>query len=85
MLVSVTGTLSRKHFLRFFGPRLWIDIAGRSATTGLPEKGGSGHNGGVWEWTSSVFDSYEGFEPSKLYPGWVIPSPRSLANANAGQ
>jgi len=27
---------------------------------------GKGHNGGVWEWTSTVFDKYEGFLPSKL-------------------
>ncbi|KAF8214994.1 DUF323 domain-containing protein [Mycena galopus ATCC 62051] len=29
-----------------------------------------GGNGGVWEWTSTVFDKYEGFEPSVLYPGY---------------
>lgn len=40
-----------------------------SATTG-GEGGGRGHNGGVWEWTSTVFDGPEGFEPSKLYPGY---------------
>ncbi|KAF9645796.1 DUF323 domain-containing protein [Thelephora ganbajun] len=38
------------------------------ATTGIPGKGGKGHNGGVWEWTSTLFDSYEGFKPSKIYP-----------------
>lgn len=32
---------------------------------GLP-----GHNGGVWEWTSTAFDSYEGFQASILYPGY---------------
>eukprot|EP00523_Entomoneis_sp_CCMP467_P006687 CAMPEP_0168735062 /NCGR_PEP_ID=MMETSP0724-20121128/9137_1 /TAXON_ID=265536 /ORGANISM="Amphiprora sp., Strain CCMP467" /LENGTH=827 /DNA_ID=CAMNT_0008782189 /DNA_START=171 /DNA_END=2651 /DNA_ORIENTATION=- len=26
--------------------------------------------GSVWEWTSTVFDSYEGFEQSKMYPGY---------------
>jgi formylglycine-generating enzyme required for sulfatase activity len=40
-----------------------------SATTGMPGKGGKGHNGGVWEWTSTSFDSYKGYEPSVLYPG----------------
>ena len=39
-----------------------------SATTGGGD--GRGHNGGVWEWTSTVFDGYEGFEPSTLYPGF---------------
>ena len=40
------------------------------ATTGLDKNGGRGHNGGVWEWTSTVFDAHEGFAPSKLYPGY---------------
>jgi formylglycine-generating enzyme required for sulfatase activity len=40
-----------------------------SATTG-GEGEGRGHNGGVWEWSSTVFDGYKGFEPSYLYPGF---------------
>jgi hypothetical protein len=40
-----------------------------SATTG-GEGGGRGHNGGVWEWTSTEFDRYEGFVPLSLYPGF---------------
>lgn len=43
-----------------------------SATTGSKRNGGKGSNGGVWEWTSTVFESVEGFEPSKLYPGYVV-------------
>ena len=27
-------------------------------------------NGGVWEWTSTVFDKVEGFKASVLYPGY---------------
>jgi L-histidine Nalpha-methyltransferase / hercynylcysteine S-oxide synthase len=34
-----------------------------------PKNGMQGHNGGVWEWTSTVFDTYDGFVASKLYPG----------------
>lgn len=26
--------------------------------------------GNVWEWTSTVWNNYEGFKPSKLYPGY---------------
>lgn len=40
------------------------------ATQGLESKGGKGHNGGVFEWTSSTLAPYDGFIPSKLYPGY---------------
>jgi hypothetical protein len=39
---------------------------------------GQGEMGGLWEWTSSVLEEREGFEPMKLYPaysgkcGWQI-------------
>lgn len=29
-----------------------------------------GHNGGVWEWTDTPFEGYEGFVPSVIYPGY---------------
>lgn len=29
-----------------------------------------GHNGGVWEWTSTKFDGFPGFVPSEMYPGY---------------
>ncbi|KAI0252125.1 C-type lectin protein [Lactifluus subvellereus] len=45
---------------RNVGFRNWHPIP---ATTG-GEGGGRGHNGGIWEWTSTVWDKYEGFEPS---------------------
>lgn len=32
---------------------------------------GQGDMGGVWEWTSSVLDRHEGFEPMKLYPAYT--------------
>lgn len=27
--------------------------------------------GGVWEWTSSVLEKHEGFEPMGLYPAYT--------------
>jgi len=50
-----------------WGFRNWHPIP---STTGGERDGGRGHNGGVWEWTSTMFDSYEGFVPSNLYPGY---------------
>lgn len=29
-----------------------------------------GHNGGVWEWTSTPLAPLQGYAPSKLYPGY---------------
>ncbi|QRV86392.1 Histidine-specific methyltransferase, SAM-dependent [Ceratobasidium sp. AG-Ba] len=29
-----------------------------------------GHNGGIWEWTSTLMHAYEGYRPSVLYPGY---------------
>ncbi|KAJ3558000.1 hypothetical protein NM688_g1170 [Phlebia brevispora] len=49
------------------GFRNWHPVP---ATTGLSKNAGKGHNGGVWEWTSTVFDKHDGFVPSKLYPGY---------------
>ncbi|KAJ7439228.1 DUF323 domain-containing protein [Mycena latifolia] len=51
------------------GFRNWHPIP---ATTGGERSGGKGGNGGVWEWTSTVFDKYEGFVPSALYPGYSM-------------
>ncbi|RDB14613.1 Ergothioneine biosynthesis protein 1 [Hypsizygus marmoreus] len=51
------------------GFRNWHPIP---ATTGGERSAGKGSNGGVWEWTSTVFDRYEGFVPSELYPGYSM-------------
>ncbi|KAJ2927919.1 hypothetical protein H1R20_g9182, partial [Candolleomyces eurysporus] len=49
------------------GFRSWHPVP---ATTGLKNASGRGTNGGVWEWTSTVFDKTKGFVPSILYPGY---------------
>ncbi|PSR70564.1 hypothetical protein PHLCEN_2v13603 [Hermanssonia centrifuga] len=49
------------------GFRNWHPVP---STTGLEKWAGKGHNGGVWEWTSTVFDAHDNFVPSKLYPGY---------------
>jgi formylglycine-generating enzyme required for sulfatase activity len=41
----------------------------------VAEKGnklcGQSELGGVWEWTSTVLEKHEGFEPMELYPGYT--------------
>jgi len=39
------------------------------ATTGGERDQGKGTNGGVWEWTSTLLDSVEGYANSLIYPG----------------
>ncbi|THH08851.1 hypothetical protein EW145_g2415 [Phellinidium pouzarii] len=39
------------------------------ATAGLAD-GPPGWNGGVWEWTSTIFDSHPGLSPTKHFPGY---------------
>ncbi|KAJ7601033.1 DUF323 domain-containing protein [Mycena floridula] len=51
------------------GFRSWHPVP---ATTGGKRGGGKGSNGGVWEWTSTIFDKYDGFQASELYPGYSM-------------
>ena len=73
MLHSATGTHYRESTVTSTF-QLLTDARLHSATAGLAEHGGRGSNGGVWEWTSTLFDKYEGFVPSKLYPGYDDPT-----------
>ncbi|KAF9472134.1 hypothetical protein BDN70DRAFT_972430 [Pholiota conissans] len=49
------------------GFRHWHPVPG---TMGLDACGGKGSNGGVWEWTSTVFDTHEGLVPTGLFTGY---------------
>jgi L-histidine Nalpha-methyltransferase / hercynylcysteine S-oxide synthase len=39
--------------------------------TDLSSVPGQAELGGVWEWTSTVLERYEGFKPMELYPGYT--------------
>ena len=39
---------------------------------------GQGNFGGAWEWTSSVLEKHDGFEPMELYPAYT--GKQSLGN-----
>jgi L-histidine Nalpha-methyltransferase / hercynylcysteine S-oxide synthase len=39
---------------------------------GNAEDGGKGSNGGIWEWTSTKFDTHEGLSPTNLFTGYVF-------------
>lgn len=43
---------------------------GYSATAGGAEDDGRGSNGGVWEWTTTVFDGHEGLVPTDHFTGY---------------
>ncbi|KAF9564800.1 DUF323 domain-containing protein [Agrocybe pediades] len=49
------------------GFRNWHPVP---ATMGLDQYGGKGSNGGVWEWTSTVFDTHDGLVPTNLFTGY---------------
>ncbi|KAH9843532.1 C-type lectin protein [Rhodofomes roseus] len=40
------------------------------ATAGGEKNDGRGSNGGVWEWTSTLFDKHEGFAGTAIFPGY---------------
>jgi formylglycine-generating enzyme required for sulfatase activity len=50
----------------------WSELTSRPTLTKLDNSGRKmyGHNGGVWEWTSTPLAGYPGYVPSELYPGY---------------
>jgi formylglycine-generating enzyme required for sulfatase activity len=51
------------------GFRNWHPIP---ATAGGEQDGGRGSNGGVWEWTTTVFDGHEGMIPTNHFTGYSV-------------
>ena len=67
--VSEIGTLFREFYFTSNYLRPVADHMYTSATAGLESRNGRGSNGGVWEWTSTLFDTHEGFSPTNLFTG----------------
>lgn len=73
MLESRTGILYRKPSEITFVIGVIANEHAISPTNTYMDNAGNiihGHNGGVWEWTSTPFEGYEGFVTSRLYPGY---------------
>ncbi|KAG6809208.1 hypothetical protein H0H92_001163, partial [Tricholoma furcatifolium] len=78
---SKGGRLPTEGELRLFLDRYEVGHEGGSntgfrnwhpvpATAGLECKDGKGSNGGVWEWTTTLFDTHDGLAPTKLFTGY---------------
>ncbi|EMD69895.1 hypothetical protein COCSADRAFT_32544 [Bipolaris sorokiniana ND90Pr] len=69
---AVTGLKPRDLFIDLEGTNVgfkhWHPVS-------VAEKGdklcGQSDLGGVWEWTSTVLEKHDGFEPMELYPGYT--------------
>ena len=71
------GILSRKSSfslsLAFAGHAFLEEVLIIRATLTKVDHSGRtlyGHNGGVWEWTTTPLAGYPGYVPSELYPGY---------------
>ena len=69
ILVSGTGIPFRKWFYNANGFFYFDFFPIKRATAGLDQFSGRGSNGGVWEWTTTVFDNHPGLVPTKLFTG----------------
>ncbi|KAJ7209660.1 DUF323 domain-containing protein [Mycena pura] len=49
------------------GFRNWHPVP---ATAGMESEGGRGTNGGIWEWTTTLFDTHDGLVPTNLFTGY---------------
>ncbi|KAF7375903.1 hypothetical protein MSAN_00004700 [Mycena sanguinolenta] len=49
------------------GFRNWHPVP---ATTGIESEGGKGSNGGIWEWTTTLFDTHDDLVPTNLFTGY---------------
>ena len=68
----VDGEGSRELFTNLEGANVgfkhWHPVA---VTANGNKLAGQAELGGVWEWTSSVLEKHEGFQPMPLYPGYT--------------
>lgn len=60
----------RNHAVPATSPKLTASCSSHRATAGTDENGGRGSNGGVWEWSSTLLDTHEGFEGTTIFPGY---------------
>jgi len=80
---AVSGLNPRDLFLNLEGTNVgfkhWHPVS-------VADKGnklcGQSDLGGVWEWTSTVLEKHEGFEPMELYPGYTGTSLPRQSNAH---
>ncbi|KAJ7502877.1 C-type lectin protein [Mycena galericulata] len=49
------------------GFRNWHPVP---ASAGMESEGGRGSNGGIWEWTTTLFDTHDGLVPTNLFTGY---------------
>jgi hypothetical protein len=61
----------RRHLLESRSARM-NELIIRATLTKVDHSGRTlyGHNGGVWEWTTTPLSGYPGYVPSELYPGY---------------
>jgi hypothetical protein len=68
ILVSRTGIPFREWFYMVNVSFLY-NFPFKRATAGLDQFDGRGSNGGVWEWTTTIFDNHQDLVPTQLFTG----------------
>ena len=69
---TVNNPNPHSHFISLEGVNMAFAHWHPTPVTPLGNKlAGHGKIGGVWEWTSTVLEKHDGFEPMELYPGYT--------------